>query len=174
MAALFALIIIFLIFGLLSRSGIQVFNFIPILIILFLLIWLVGYFFVPIALILFVWYFIKKLSGGNNTHKTYYYYDNTNANKAFEEFFRANFGNGYSQQNNNYNNYQNTYFEDKSKYYRILKVRENATQDEIKRAYRNLVKEHHPDKFTNSPDKAYHEEKLKEINEAYEKLSKGA
>ena len=47
-------------------------------------------------------------------------------------------------------------------------------RQDIKKAYRDLVKQHHPDKFTNANDseKEYHENKLKEINEAYEKLSK--
>ena len=62
----------------------------------------------------------------------------------------------------------------KTKYYKILGVNSNATKEEIKKAYRELVKQHHPDKFTNASetDKKYHENRIKEINEAYDKLSK--
>ncbi len=52
-------------------------------------------------------------------------------------------------------------------YYKILGVSKNATQDEIKKAYRKLAVKYHPDK--NQGDKAA-EEKFKEISEAYEVL----
>jgi curved DNA-binding protein len=52
-------------------------------------------------------------------------------------------------------------------YYRILGVSQNATQKEIKSAYRKLAQQYHPDK--NPGDKGA-EEKFKEINEAYEVL----
>lgn len=49
-------------------------------------------------------------------------------------------------------------------YYKILGVARNASQDEIKRAYRQLAVQHHPDK--NDGDKAS-EERFKEISESY-------
>jgi len=52
-------------------------------------------------------------------------------------------------------------------YYKILGVDKNATQEEIKKAYRKLAKKYHPD--SNPGDKKA-EEKFKEINEAYEVL----
>ena len=52
-------------------------------------------------------------------------------------------------------------------YYGILGVGRNATQDEIKRAYRNLAKRYHPDR---NPNDNSAEEKLKQINAAYEVL----
>jgi len=58
----------------------------------------------------------------------------------------------------------------KESYYDILGVRENATQEEIKKAYRELVRKYHPDKFTGAA-RELAEEKLKQINEAYEVLS---
>ncbi|HHY76357.1 MAG TPA: molecular chaperone DnaJ [Firmicutes bacterium] len=53
-------------------------------------------------------------------------------------------------------------------YYEILGVPKNATQEEIKRAFRQLAKKHHPD--ANPGDKEA-EARFKEINEAYEVLS---
>ncbi len=53
-------------------------------------------------------------------------------------------------------------------YYDILGVNEKATAAEIKKAYRKLAREYHPDK---NPDKAGAEEKFKEIQEANSVLS---
>jgi len=53
-------------------------------------------------------------------------------------------------------------------YYKVLGVERNATEDEIKRSYRKLALEHHPD---HNPGNQSAEEKFKEINEAYQVLS---
>ena len=53
-------------------------------------------------------------------------------------------------------------------YYNILGVERNANKDDIKKAYRKLAMEHHPDK---NPGNAQAEEKFKEISEAYAVLS---
>ena len=58
-------------------------------------------------------------------------------------------------------------------YYKILGVDKNASEDDIKKKFRSLSKEWHPDKFaTDSEEKKKEaEEKFKEINEAYSILS---
>ncbi len=56
--------------------------------------------------------------------------------------------------------------------YKVLGVSENASQDEIRTAYLELVKKYHPDKYSDNPLKELAGEKLKEINQAYEMLTK--
>ncbi len=57
--------------------------------------------------------------------------------------------------------------------YEILGVSKNATQDEIKSAYRKLAKQYHPDKYIGNPLADLAAEKFKEINEAYDTLTGG-
>ena len=56
---------------------------------------------------------------------------------------------------------------EKRDYYEVLGISKDASEQEIKKAYRSLAKKYHPD-MNKSPDA---EEKFKEINEAYEVLS---
>lgn len=53
-------------------------------------------------------------------------------------------------------------------YYEVLGLNKNATDDEIKKAYKKLAKKYHPD--LNPDDKKNAEEKMKELNAAYEVL----
>ncbi|WP_163191666.1 J domain-containing protein [Clostridium thermarum] len=56
--------------------------------------------------------------------------------------------------------------------YEILGIREGASREEIKKAYRELAKKYHPDQYGTNPLKDLAEEKMREINEAYEYLMK--
>ena len=56
--------------------------------------------------------------------------------------------------------------------YKVLGVNETASQEEIRAAYLSLVKKYHPDRYTETSLKEMANEKLKEINLAYETLTK--
>ena len=132
-------------------------------------------------------------NSGSTNRRTYS--GTFNSREEAEEFFRTFFGGGFGQgttgssgssyggyngssQNSGgsyqRNNTYGTYTADKSKYYTVLGVNKGASQDEIRKAYHKLAKEHHPDRFVNSSEseKKYHENKMKEINDAYENLTK--
>lgn len=57
--------------------------------------------------------------------------------------------------------------------YEVLGVARGASDDEIKKAYRSLAKKYHPDNFTDADQRSRAEEKMKEINAAYERIQKG-
>ena len=56
--------------------------------------------------------------------------------------------------------------------YSVLGVSPNASDDEVKKAYRELARKYHPDNYQNNPLADLAEEKMKEINEAYDTITK--
>ncbi len=55
--------------------------------------------------------------------------------------------------------------------YEVLGISEGASEEEIKKAYREQVKKYHPDQYQDNPLSKLAEEKLREVNEAYEYLT---
>ena len=58
----------------------------------------------------------------------------------------------------------------KRDYYEVLGVNRDASEDDVKKAYRKLAMKYHPDR---NPDSKEAEDKFKEAKEAYEILSDG-
>lgn len=54
--------------------------------------------------------------------------------------------------------------------YKVLGVSPSASDDEIKKAYKELVKKYHPDKHSNSPLNEFADEKMSEINSAFDEI----
>ena len=56
--------------------------------------------------------------------------------------------------------------------YKVLGVSPNATDEQIKEAYRELARKYHPDSYQNNPLADLASEKMKEVNEAYDSIMK--
>jgi molecular chaperone DnaJ len=57
--------------------------------------------------------------------------------------------------------------------YDVLGVSPDASEEEIKKAYRNLSRKYHPDANVNNPNKAQAEERFKEVQQAYKTIMDG-
>ena len=56
--------------------------------------------------------------------------------------------------------------------YQVLGISRGASDEEIKKAYRNLSRRYHPDANINNPNKAQAEEKFKQVQQAYDQIMK--
>ena len=56
--------------------------------------------------------------------------------------------------------------------YQVLGVDPSASDEEVKKAYRELARKYHPDNYQNNPLADLAEEKMKEVNEAYEAINR--
>ena len=56
--------------------------------------------------------------------------------------------------------------------YQILGVSESASDEEVKKAYRELARKYHPDNYHDNPLADLAQEKMKEINAAYEEITR--
>ena len=54
--------------------------------------------------------------------------------------------------------------------YQVLGIPSTATDEEVKKAYRNLARKYHPDNYHDNPLEDLAQERMKEINEAYETI----
>lgn len=56
--------------------------------------------------------------------------------------------------------------------YKVLGISPDASDDEVKKAYRKMAKKYHPDQYANTPLAELADEKMKEVNEAYDTIVK--
>ena len=56
--------------------------------------------------------------------------------------------------------------------YKVLNIPSTATDEEVKKAYRELARKYHPDNYHDNPLADLAQEKMKEINAAYEQITK--
>ena len=54
--------------------------------------------------------------------------------------------------------------------YEVLGIKPTATDDEVKTAYRNMARKYHPDNYADNPLSELAQEKMQEINEAYDTI----
>ena len=66
------------------------------------------------------------------------------------------------------------FFKDGLQAYKILEIEKSASNDEVKKAYRNMAKKYHPDRVVtdNEAIKKDAEEKFKKVQKAYETIQK--
>ena len=87
-------------------------------------------------------------------------------------YYQREYSDGRERYSNNYNRQEERV--NTKDYYKILGISENSSDEEIKKRYRTLCKEYHPDKTVNYSEekRKIYENKLKEIIEAYQEIKK--
>ena len=112
------------------------------------------------GLLIFYWIIklILRLFFGGSSQKTYYRFSS-------DDFF-----NDSRFNNQNASQSQTTYKD----WYSVLGVTSQATDDEIKKAYRKLILKYHPDKVTTDDpvEKEKATKRFREVQEAYENICK--
>lgn len=122
-----------------------------------------GGFFSILIIFLIIRLVFRSLFGNNRRDDSYthYYYYNTNSQDQYRQY----------NNNNGYNPYQ-----PRKNYYTILGLTSAATDDEIKKAYRKLIMEFHPDTIANKnlseAEKERATKRFREVQEAYEEICK--
>jgi DnaJ like chaperone protein len=73
-----------------------------------------------------------------------------------------------------YQSIRNMFVPETDSAYKILEIERNATDEEVKKAYRRMAMKYHPDKVSHLGDefRKTADEKFKKVNEAYEKIKK--
>lgn len=164
---LFGLIISMFIFGFRRTMFLSFFLFMGMLVLLFL-----GTAFVtllPVIVGLYIFYIIF----GKKYYQKKYKEQSENFEKTFRFYYYNTGDNRYGENNGQkYNDYINNY--DVRKYYSLLGVNENSSEEEVKTAYKKLAKQYHPDLHASESieEQKTYENKFKEINEAYEEIKK--
>jgi len=76
--------------------------------------------------------------------------------------------------NNDFESIKAMFYDSSSNAYKILEINKNASNEEVKKAYRRLVKKHHPDKLRHLGDELVKgaEDKFRKIQTAYEQIQK--
>ncbi|MGL5965309.1 MAG: DnaJ domain-containing protein [Fusobacteriaceae bacterium] len=186
--AMFLLFMIFILFFIGTSTG-RVMNVLPLI-----LLAVIGLFFTlgfsviawlianPLILLVVVGIYLynRKKAPKRKSGAKFYYHSNGagSNNQDFEEFFKRASGSGFQYgEGGGYYNQSGTGFgnvRDRGEDYRTLGIQEGASKDEVKKAYRDAVKKHHPDRHVGASesDQAEHERLIKKINESYENIIK--
>ena len=87
--------------------------------------------------------------------------------------YGSSFGSGYGY-NSGSSSYSSTTYHNLDDDYKILEVSSDATNEEVKKAYRKAAIKHHPDKVSHLGEEVRKaaEEKFSKVNEAYERIKK--
>ena len=87
--------------------------------------------------------------------------------------YGSSFGSGYGY-NSGSSSYSSTTYHNLDDDYKILEVSSDATNEEVKKAYRKAAIKHHPDKVSHLGEEVHKaaEEKFSKVNEAYERIKK--